>query len=58
MITEYTTLNEPVMGTIIIHDTKEAPAVRLRSLDITPGQFRPCLIRFKLNFNEINAICQ
>ena len=37
LMTEYTTLNEPVMGTIIIHDTKEAPAVRLRSLDIKPG---------------------
>lgn len=36
---DYTTLNEPVMGSIIVHDSSVAPAVRLKMLEITPGHY-------------------
>lgn len=36
---EYTTLNEPVFGSMIIHDSNEAPGIRGKSFSILPGHF-------------------
>lgn len=36
---EYTTLNEPIFGYVIVHDDDEAPPVRERSFLIMPGNY-------------------
>ncbi len=36
---EYTTLNEPVLGHVIIHDSKDIPVVREKSFLIQPGHY-------------------
>ncbi len=36
---EYTTLNEPVLGHVIIHDSDEIPVVREKSFLIQPGHY-------------------
>jgi len=41
---EYTTLNEPVMGQIIIHDYNEAPVVREKNFAIRPGYWHEFFI--------------
>ena len=36
---EYTTLNEPVLGHLIIHDDDEVPAIREKSFLLFPGNY-------------------
>lgn len=36
---EHTSLNEPVFGQIVVHDSSMAPTVRLKALEIQPGYF-------------------
>ncbi|CAG2104126.1 unnamed protein product, partial [Medioppia subpectinata] len=36
---EYTTLNEPVMGHVIVHDDHEAPPIREKNFNLFPGNY-------------------
>jgi len=42
---EYTTLNEPVLGHMIIHDDKEMPVVREKGFLIEPGKYYEFFVR-------------
>ncbi|XP_054152493.1 uncharacterized protein LOC128951269 [Oppia nitens] len=46
---DYTTLNEPVNGRIIIHDDNEAPTIREKSFTLTPGNYYEFYISSKEN---------
>ncbi|KAI1303569.1 hypothetical protein HDE_02112 [Halotydeus destructor] len=36
---EYTTLDYPVSGSVVIHDTNMAPTIRFKSIQLLPGHF-------------------